>query len=233
MEALIKSDDVVSEVKQMLRINSTAHDIWLNSLCETRARDLSTVETLKLRNCQVTVNNNKFYLPKDCKTLLMFRAQNSCIPGVFVDVPFLTMCGCTNQFWNPLRSVVNINERWVNFLNIVADGTIFEIAYQAVNTDENGDVVLNEEMYTALASWVAYKFALSYPENYTREQRMEWKTEGRVQGNRVRSLAARRKFLQERDQIRNLMTTVVNQSASFNSIYGNYTSFFYPTISQI
>lgn len=230
MKAVIKSTEVLTEIKQMLRLTNSDNDVWINSLIETRARDLSTNETLIIKNCTVKVQNNKFYLPKDCKQLLALRGKNSCINGVFIDVPFFNNCGCNTQLFNSLIPVVSVNGRWANFINTVPDGDEMEIAYNAVNIDADGDVVINEEMYSALANWAAYKFALSYVENYTPEQRNQWKMDASLQGNRVRGLAARRKFEQDKLQIRNAMLTVVQQGLGglggtysfwYNSQYGN------------
>ncbi len=243
MDALIKRTEVLTETKQMLRLSSTKHDVWLLSMISQRMRDLNTPETLIIKNCFIHVDNNRFYMPDDCKTLLAFRCKNSCVQGLFVDTDFFNYCcagvGWQNSWNGSIRGVATINGRWVNFIQNwfphsqtpdtfmypnVGENTI-EISYRAVFTDEEGDVVINEEAYTALASWVAYKFALSYPENYTPEQRREWKVEGSLQGNRVRSAAARRKFEQQRVQIANLMYTIV-QGGGLNTLNGNFGSFY-------
>ncbi len=234
MDALIKSTEILTNVKQLLRLSSTKHDIWINSLIEQGSRDLNSPETLIIKNCEVTVTNNKFYMPKEAKTLLAFRCKNSCIEGTFVDFNFLQACGCTgtglNQF-NNIRNVADINGRWVNFLSRVPDGDIVEIAYREVWTDEDGDIVINEEAYTHLSMYAAYWFAVSYPENYTPEQRRAWGAFASVQGNRVRSAAARRKFEQQKAQITNLMFTVV-RGGSFGNLSGSF-PFWYNTYNYI
>ncbi len=172
-------------------------------------------------------------MPADCKRLLAFRDQGSCIPGIFVDVPFFRGCGCAQQNLNPLVRALDINGRWANFIGQVPDGTKIDISYQKVWTDDDGNVIINEEAYTAITNYVAYQFATAYAELYTPEQRREWKELGVWGGARVRSAAARRKFEQDRVQIHNLMIQMVNGDAPLGIISGAYSTFLYPTIRSI
>lgn len=228
MNAIDTNKSVLMNVKQMLRLTNTDNDRWLRSLISQRARDLNTNETLIIKNCDITVTNNKFYLPKDCKKILAFRDKTSCIPGIFVDLPFFKQCGCNVTNWNPLVRILDVNGRWANFIGTVPDGTVITISYQAVWTDE-GEVVINEEAYTAISNYVAYQFSLSYQELYTREQRQNWRQDGVYQGARVRSAAARRKFEQDRIQIQQKMNQMINGSAPLSILAGTYNSFFYPS----
>lgn len=243
MDAIIKSTDVLSNVKQLLRLRNTDNDIWINSLIETGARDLNSPETLIIKHCEIEVCDNRFYMPDDCKTLLAFRGRGlNCIQGLFVDVDFFSQCGCNgNGFgWNgSIRSVATINGRWVTFINNWfphsqtpdtfmypnQDQNLIEIAYKAVWTDEDGDIVINEEAYTHLSFYAAFWFANSYRENYTADQIRTWEKYSSLQGNRVRSAAARRKFLQQRAQITNLMYTVV-QGGGLNNLSGVFAPFY-------
>lgn len=235
MDSLISQDSILSNVKQMLRLSSADHDIWLNSLINQCLRDLSTVETLVVRNTTVTVTDNRFYFPKDLKKLLAFRSQDSCINGIFIDIPFFTQCGCSaSQFTGlfPLFNIITVNGRWANLLNQVPDGSVIEIAYQRVNVDDDGMVVANEEAYTAASMYAAGWFANSYPEMYTPEQRRNWFTKYEYQANRCRGLAAARQWEQTKNQIGSKINQMINQPFPFSALAGSY-SFLYPTITQI
>lgn len=230
MNAYIDSSEVLTNTKQILRLTNADNDTWLESLILNLSRNLSTVETLIIKDCTVTVENNRFYLPKDCKKLIAFRTKNSCIQGIIIDVPFFKHCGCNVQNWGSLINYLDINGRWANFINTIDDGTEIEIAYQRIDVDEDGMPKINEEAYTALSFGAAYQFALSYPELYTPEQRREWKTLWQYQAARCRGLAGRRVFEQQKAQIQRAMNTMVNQAAPMSLLAGQYTAFFYPTI---
>ncbi len=226
MNAITDSEEILQMTKQLLRLSNNDQSKWLRELIEQRWRDLNTNETLIISHCVMTVTNNKFYLPADCKRILAFRDQGSCIQGVFVDFSFFQACNCTMSNLNPLIRLLDINGRWANFIGLVPDGTKVEIAYQVVNLE------INEEAYTAIAKYVAYQYALSYPELYTPEQRRDWRADGVYGGARVRGAAARRKFEQDKVQIRSLMTQMVN-GMSPSVLAGTYNSFFYPSVNSI
>lgn len=227
MNALITYKSVLANVKQMLRLPNSDNDIWLMSIILQKARDLSTNETLYMENCTVTVENNKFYLPDDCKKIVAFRSKNGCIPGVFVDVPFFKQSGCSTAYPS-LVNIIDIDGRWANLINKVEDGTEIEIAYLKVWTMD-GDTVINEEMYSALSYKTAAEFALAYVENYTPEQRNKWEEMGRAQADRVRALAGRRKFEESKQQIRSIMTSMVNTAAPWGMYANQWNSFYFPT----
>lgn len=228
-------DSILTSAKQILRLSDTTEqDIFLSSLINEGARRLSTNETFIIKNCTVTVNNSRFYLPDGCKQLLAFRAKNSCIPGVFADLNFFKQCGC-NINSTSLGSIVNILDvqgRWAYFILSVPDGSEFEIAYQALNTDEDGLMVIDEEAAIAVQSYAAWRFAVSYPENYQKAQWMDWKEDYMFQAAKCRGLASRRKFEQAREQIKNKINQIVNTSVPFSLLNGTY-SFYYPTITKI
>ncbi len=222
MNALTDSKEVVQMAKQLLRLTNNDQDKWLRELCEQRWRDLNTNETLIISHCEKTVENNKFYLPENCKRILAFRDHGSCIPGVFVDFPFFQACNCSMVNLNPLVRLLDVNGRWANFIGLVPDGTKIEIAYQVVNLE------INEEAYTAIAKYVAYQYALSYRELYAPEQIRDWRMDAIYGGARVRGAAARRKFEQDKVQIQQRMTQMIN--GQFPSVLsGTYNSFFYPS----
>lgn len=233
MNALIQFPQILAMAKQRLRLTNADNDAFLLGLCSEGARNLSTNETLIIKDCQVTVENNKFYLPKDCKQLIAFRAQNSCIPGVLVNVPFFNSCGCNGQSFNSLINVIDINGRWAHLINTVQDGTILEIAYTAVDMDENGMVKINEEAEKAIVMYVAKEYATTYIENYSPMQIQSWNSQYQAQANKVRGLAARRKFNEAKEQIKTKIHQVVNTSSPIGLLSGTYTSFYYPTFNQL
>lgn len=235
MKALIESSQVLGMVKQRLRLTYTSdQDVYLDGLILEGERRLSTNETLIIKDCEVTVQNNKFYMPDDCKRILVLRSQNSCISGVFLDVPFFKSCGCNVNFYNnPLVNIANINGRWVNFLNTIPDDTVLDIAYQRLNTGDDGMMIINEEHEIALIAYACYQFGLTYPQDYTPLQINMWKAEYNVQANKVRGLAARRQFDQDKLQIEQKINQMVNTSVPMSILTGYYNSFFYPTITSI
>lgn len=234
MNAVINSDEILSNVKQMLRIFDSSNDTYISSIILRGARDLSTNETLIIKNCEVSSKNSRFYLPDDCKRILAFRSSDSCIPGTFVDLNFFTQCGCSaTSSVNSLSNLLDVQGRWAYFILSVADDTEFELAYQALDTGSDGMIRINEEAYSALSFYAAFQFATSYPELYTPEQRALWKGQASAQGARVRGLAARRKFMQAREQIKNKINQMVNTSVPLSILSGTYNTFLYPTITSI
>jgi len=229
MDALIDQKQILAMAKQMLRLTGTDTDPFLIGLINQGARDLSTNETLIIKNCTIEVKDNRFYLPDDCKRLLAFRSKDSCIEGLFADLAFFSACGCNSRFINPLVRVIDIQGRWAHLITRAPDGIMIELAYQSVDTDEAGLVKVNEEQATALAMYCCYWYAVSYAEYYSPEQRALWKAKYEAQANRVRGLASRRKFEEGKIQIRNKINQMVNTSAPFELFAGRYTSFYYPT----
>ena len=233
MNAFIKGTEVLANVKQMLRITNSDSDVWLESLILRGSRDLTTVETLIIKNCTIEVQDNKFYLPEDAKMMIAFRSTDSCIPGVFVDIPFFKHCGCNENIGSSLVNIIDINGRWAHLLNSVPDGTEIEIAYVAVDTDSDGMPKINEEAYTALSMYAAGWYAVSYPEIYSSFQCNMWLNKYELQAGKCRSLAARRKFEQQKEQIQRKMHMMCNGNAPIGAIAGTYSSFFYPTVWNI
>lgn len=238
MDAIVTSASVLTIVKQMLRLSDTTdHDIYLESLINSGARRLGTTETLIIKNCTATATDSRFYLPKDCKELLAFRSKDSCVQGTFVATNFFTQCGCNSLLSsagiNYLSNLINIEGRWAYLQVSVPDGTEFEIAYSALNTDEDGMMVINEEQQIAIENYASWKFAISYPENYTRSQWEDWKNDFTLQSGKCRGLAARRSFKQSREQIKSKIHQMVNTGVSLSLFSGVYPSFYYPTITSI
>lgn len=238
MDAVVTNESVLTIVKQMLRLSDTTdHDIYLSQQINEGVRRLSTNETLIIKNCTATANNSRFYLPVDCKQILAFRSSTSCLQGTFVDTNFFTQCGCnaliSSNGISPLSNLIDIVGRWAYLILAVEDGSTFEIAYQALNSDESGLMVINEEAQIAVQNYAAWKFALSYPENYTRFQWMEWKEDYMFQAAKCRGLASRRKFEQAREQIKSKINQMVNTSVPLSLLSGTYNTFLYPTITSI
>lgn len=224
-DAEINIKQCVSMSKQMLRLfDTTDHDVWLFALANQGARRLSTNETLIIKNCSVEIEEGRWYMPKDAKRIIAFQYTSAplCVPGIFVDIPFFNSCGCSNFGWFNLFGILNPNGRWVYMMGEVADGTTAQIAYQALNTDCDGLMIVNEEQAEAIQNYVAWQFAVAYPENYIRSQIDNWHGEYLLQAGKCRGLAARRKFEQARLQIQQAVTTTLTHGSvgSLSGFYG-------------
>src|SRR6185295_1001563 len=125
-------------------------------------------------------------------------------------------------------NLLQIEGGWGYFILEVPDGTEYEIAYEALNVDSDGMLVINEEVSIAVENYAAWKFAVSFPENYTPLQISEWKRDYNFQAGRCRGLAARRKFNYDREQIKMKVNQMVNTSVPFAVFAAGFNSFYYP-----
>lgn len=219
----LTADEILPVVKQRLRIQNTDHDAYLLTLIYEGARRLRTTETFVLKEAEHTVENNSFTMPEYAKALVAARAN--CWDIIAIDYPFFQGCGCTpNQATYPTwYNMMKQNGRTFYFVTPVADGTTVNAVYSMLNTDEDGLLLINEEQEIALISYASYQFALSYPERYTNQQVQMWYKEYQYQAGFARGAAARRTFMNQREQISAKMNSIATiQGYVLNTLFNSF-----------
>lgn len=213
-------------VKQRLRIQNTDHDAYLLALIYEGARRLRTTETFVLKEIEHTVENNSFTMPEYAKALVAARVN--CWDVIAIDYPFFQGCGCnltpiqTAQYptW---YNMIKQNGRTFYFINTVADGMKVNAVYSMMNTGEDGLLLINEEQEIALISYASYQFAVSYPERYTNQQIQMWYKDYQFQAGYSRGAAARRTFMNQREQISAKMNSIVTlQGYVLNTLFNSF-----------
>lgn len=225
MNAEIKADQVLTVTKQLLRLgNTNDQDILLYYFINEGARAIGSTEILVIKNCEVTVENNRFTMPKDAKRIIAFRGENSCYQGVFVDVAFFTQCGCGVGGFGNILSALTQQGRVMYFLSTVPDDTIVQIAYSALNTNSDGELVINEEQEIALSRYAAWNYGNMFPKDFTDNQVARWQQVWSSQSARCRGLAARRTFNNQKAQISSKMNAILSfgQMPYFLNWFNNF-----------
>lgn len=210
---IISNAQILASVKQELRLEDTTdHDIFLSNLIDRAARRIGSAESVVIKNCTVTVDNNSFTLPKDGKRLVAFRGDGQCFNGIFIDTPFFSSCNCKPSGTFPyIYTAVTPSDRTYYFNSEVPDDTVFEIAYVRVNRGDDGLMVTSEEAEEACIAYACWKFSLAYKNyGYDIQQVADWQRDWKGQAARVRSLAARRQFMTQRTQIRATMNAIIS-----------------------
>jgi hypothetical protein len=216
---IISNHEILTSVKQELRLtDTTEHDIFLSNLIDRAARRLSTTESIVIKNCTVTADNNKFELPQDGKRLVAFRGDGQCISGILLDTDFFASCNCkASGVFSNIYTAITPSDRTMYFLQTVADGAVFEIAYTAVNRGDDGLMKISEEQEEACIAYACWKFSLAYKQfGYDSTQVGDWKRDWKGQSDKSRSLAARRTFMTQRTQIRSTMNAIIKFEEPFN-----------------
>jgi len=227
----ITQEQVLASVKQELRMSNTDHDVYLMELIDRGVRRIGTTETYTLRCGHVTVEDNRFCLPKEAKSLVALRLNNCLTEIAWINQVFFSSCGCTCQSScgiGNIFSCITQNGRYIYFGNTVADGTEYEISYLAVNRDCDGLMIVNEEMEQAVIDYACWKFSNMFPEVYTRDQKADWYKDYQFQAARCRGLAAVRSKNRDREQIKSRMNAIISLDQSFYAAFGSIQcGFFY------
>ncbi len=225
LPATIKPEQILTTTKQLLRLgNTNDQDVILDYFVNEGARAIGSTEILVVRNCKVTVENNRFRMPKNAKRIIAFRGENSCYQGIFIDVAFFEQCGCNfNSFGNIIAAVTQ-QGREMFFLSTVTDGQQIQIAYTTLNTDEDGELMISEEQEIAISRYAAYNYALMFPKDFTPLQVTKWEQQYEMQAARCRGLAARRTFNNQRTQINSKMNAILtfDRLPYFMSWFNNF-----------
>lgn len=179
----ITIDEVLARTKLQLRIvNTTEHDDYLQLMILEGCRHLSTLSLFIKKQCEIPIVDRKSKLPSDFYRLLGVRATalpltngnnpflsaaGNCVTQIYVDNKFLNDCGCSinGNITVDFNNGFQINGGYI-YWNSGIGTTSANLAYLAMNTDENGRLLIYEDYERAISNYACYQFTLSYTDLY-------------------------------------------------------------------
>ena len=166
---LITQEQVLSSVKQQLRIETTDHDIYLMKLINEGVGRLDTLSNFIQQEGCFDVCDGKVKLPCGIHNLVAFRfmdANNRCLQGVYAELPYIKYCGCNVNDWAGYN-VYN----YKNSAVIVGDCLVFHrqpdfdkvyMAWEGLNLDQNGMWQIYARYETAIVNYVCWRWYLMH-----------------------------------------------------------------------
>jgi hypothetical protein len=207
---IVNVEQVVTRAKLRLRLMETSeHDSTLMKFIEEGARGLNATSTYKIQCKNIDIECHKSKLPDCYETLICFQingCSGCCTPQVNTVPPTPIVCTCPEIFYYDKAAMINCGDNcgWYNNFFYIQDGFMYfpssmtadtvKVWYYGFNVDEDGLMLIDEEMERGLSAYAAFQFAVSYPEQYTPEQRSTWNREWIAQKNYVNGKKIIREF---------------------------------------
>lgn len=217
----ISIDEVLARTKIQMRVaNTTEHDDFFALMILEATRHLGSLSLFKKKQTNLTIIDNKSELPKDFYRLLGIRASGqgsnnpfvnggNCITQLYVDNKFLNDCGCSSGIANTVDFNLGFQiQNGFVFWNSGIGADTATLAYLAMNTGDDGKLLIYEDYERAVSSYACYMFCLSYPDLYKESTTDRYKREWMAQKSWVRGNDAASDFQKNKREI----------SAIFNSL---------------
>jgi hypothetical protein len=134
----------------------------------------------------------------------MSDSNGNCFEQPYLDLPFLTDCGCEN--------VANINNGFNNPFQIQEGYIVFHapsdletdklrIAYISRTVDDDGLMLMSERHERAIEAYLCYQFTLSFFENYPVNIRQEYQRTWKNQKQHLKGMSQRERFEENKREI--------------------------------
>jgi hypothetical protein len=220
--AVVTNDQIVSSAKLQLKIETSDQDIWFMKLANDAVRRLRTTSTIIKRECSLIINNGKAKLPHDYQQLIAIRYNNqaggqdgstaNCAQMVYVDMPFLTNCGCNTNIpgIQNMRGAFQINGNHILFYGSMPDGTEAQIAYFATNVDEHGLRTIYERYEDAVVAYICWMWTIQNANEYNQYLIEKWEDIWTAQKRMLRSIDAKDNFNNTKVQMREVANALIH-----------------------
>ncbi len=233
---IVNAQQIVVRAKSRLRLMETSEqDSYLHKLIEEGARGLNASSTYKISCHEAEIDCHKAKLPCSYDSLEFFKVNGccgNCTQPIATIPPTPVICTCPPLFYYDKAALMQGDKNcgWFGNYFYIQNGFIYlpssttatkiDIWYRGFNVDEDGFMLLDEELERGLSAYAAYQFAVSYPEAYTPEQRATWNNEWVNQKKYVNGKKIIREFKLQKPQISLLVNAVISNNRRGG--YGRY-----------
>ena len=241
---IVSSEQILVRTKGRLRLMwMTENDLYLLKLLEEGARSLNASSAFTVQCVTREIDCNSAALPDNYDSLIGFsfntasgECSGCCGHATTQPDPSETqivICTCRGFYgyysqnniilqhgsWGWYGNYFAINGNFLTFPSTIT-ATEVTIYYRGFNTDDNGFMILDEELERGLSAYAAYQFATDYPESYTPEQRQRWLAEWTAQKSFVNGKKAIRDFKLQKDNV-SLLANAVLSNKRYYMLAGN------------
>jgi hypothetical protein len=176
--AKITHEQIVSSVKQQLRIENTDWDIYFLKLVNEGIGLLDTLSNYTHREECLEICDKSVELPCGYQNLIAFRYGNEagqCVKGIYAELPYINYCGCGTYNW------ATTAQNWRAAAVIDGDCLVFHqdpladyvyMAFEGLNVDENGLMVCYQRYEPCIVAYVLWQYYSSI-ENFAAADRQE------------------------------------------------------------
>lgn len=243
---IITSEQIITRAKFRLRLaDTTEHDLYLLRLIEEGARGLNASSTFTVQCKTVEIDCASAKLPDSYDSLIAFSFNNNgscsgCCGAATVDPTppsdtQIVICSCRGLYgvytqnniilqhgtYGWYGNYFSINGNYLVFPSTIT-ATQVTIYYRGFNQDDDGMMILDEELSRGLSAYAAGQFATDFQESYTPEQRARWLQEWKDQMGKVNSKKSIREFKLQKDDISLLCNAILSNKRyyTFAGCYG-------------
>jgi hypothetical protein len=211
---MITHQQIISAAKQRLRITDTSDwDALLESWIYDGVRAAKWPTTKVIKSCRKEVEDGKVELP--CNYSKFIALQLDCSDIMYYANEFAS--SCTSECNSRLGMIGEIIGNYIHFGSAIVDADEVDIAYWALNTDNDGFLVLYDEDELALVYYLCKEYALTFAEKYNKIQIQQWDNLFREEANNARGLKNRDQFNKDMPLIAQIMNSIVE---SRGNMYG-------------
>lgn len=209
----ISIDQVVAEALFELQLlNGTAERSLIRRFIKQAIDGMYTNDMIIAKEATLTSDNNVFELPDDFISMTHPRSV-AIIDGSDGSSGSYPLVSNNPFFAGPPSGLGDLI--YTSYMQVVGNKIYFndgvnassiKIAYNAVNTDENGSPLIPADYERCLVAYAKWKYAQSFPREFEVNLRMEFKSEYITQ---KRTLKGRTNLLSDSD--RQILTNIMNK----------------------
>ena len=212
----ISFDYIVAEVRQELQLfNGTAENSLIRRLAKQVVGSLYTDDLIIKKEVVLTSEDNTFELPDDFISMTHQRSvaiieasdqESGSYPLISANPFFTGAPGGTGDL--VYTSYMQVVGKRIYF-NTGSNVTQIKVAYNGLNTDENGNPLIPAAYERAIIAYCKCKYAQAFHREFDANLRKEFKSEYTTE---YRTVKGRAKLLSDSD--RQILTNVMNRIVS-------------------
>lgn len=216
-------EECIAVAKGKLGIRTTDNDIyWLDTANEAvRQINAGSIFSQELP-VVLPIEDRKSRLPCNYYGLLGLRwnSGNSCSELIYVDMDFLTSCGCPcPQNAISFAGVFQIEKGWIYYHQMPDNTEEVTLSYMGINQDSLGRNIVYEDFRRAVWSYICYDFCLANQDET--KYRGQWQQHYRIwcaQKRWLQSEAVANKFRSQKHQIRSIMNSWISDKRNWRTV---------------
>lgn len=202
----IAFQDIMASTKMMLGIEQTNdHDGFLKILINEGLMHLDNLDKEGVFATQLQIKDYRVCLPNGLKTVIGFSFTDK--DGCYLDTyavndkrPDILSGPVGSVLFNSYKIVSN-NGGMIVFDYCDLPSNYIRLLWTGRNVDDFGLTLAREEEERGVRAYACWKFAQRFPERYSRDLRMEWQREWKLQKRYLRADAVQNSYEQQRAKI--------------------------------